>query len=158
MAASSDLPGLDCQGLWDLKRYYDARLPEDVRLVPIPQKLASDAAQTWLVQNLQVPELLNISNGTNFADQLSIGAIPWRKAFWKRIVRQIEDEISSESDGYVGSQIAMQFSRRLTLARLYVKNELNEDIIIYLSELIAIPLSNATLVITWHPVLKHTYG
>jgi hypothetical protein len=85
--------------LWILKKHYDARLPENVRLVPIPTGLSDWSAQDWLVNEIIEPECkLLDSTPEDLPEDLAVGAVNWRRAFWKRAVKQIEEEIASSDD------------------------------------------------------------
>lgn len=83
------------EALWRLKKHYDARLPEDVRLVPIPQQISDDNVQTWLIQNIIEEEKALAQTET---DGSGVGAVTWRKSLWKRVVNRIEANIAAQSD------------------------------------------------------------
>lgn len=103
---------LDVEDLLLLKKHYDARLPEDVRLVPVPAHISTAAAQVWLLQNILEPEKLLEKDIRN---ESPVGATPWRKAFWKRVISQIETEIAQQSDTDVRIKILPQLLRDLTM-------------------------------------------
>ncbi|KAK9898102.1 hypothetical protein P389DRAFT_170241 [Cystobasidium minutum MCA 4210] len=119
MTTQDTASGPELEELWILKKHYDARLPEDVRLVPLPKTLYRQSIQTWLVDNL-------ITSEEAFSDEYvnkegvtgSLGASLWRKAFWKRIVNQIETEIAASADE---------------------DNEVHEAILFCLSDLMILP-------------------
>lgn len=104
MTHNANLTNDELQQLWTIKKHYDARLPEDVRKVHIPEKLASEASQRWLVENLIQSEatFLRTYEGKN-SHGLSLGAVLWRKAFWKRIISHLEGEIAASPGDDVSS-------------------------------------------------------
>lgn len=117
MTTQDTASGPELEELWILKKHYDARLPEDVRLVPLPKTLYRQSIQTWLVDNL-------ITSEEAFSDEYvnkegvtgSLGASLWRKAFWKRIVNQIETEIAASADEDVRTLLRGSLTYIRTLA------------------------------------------
>lgn len=119
MRMDQDIDKATLADLWSLKKHYDARLPENVRQVPLPADLCQNAVQTWLVRNLVEPEE-TLENRKPHAS--AIGAASWRKAFWKRIINQIEAEIAALANEDL---------------------EVHEGLMFYLSNLMAVPATSA---------------
>lgn len=124
--------------LWLLKKHYDARLPENVRLVPIPQGVSLEDAQAWLVSNIIDDERLLQRN--RFSQDTNIGAVTWRKAFWKRVANCIEEEILISENEDVGGKSHCHRPMSLS-SKLLLQLETHEDILFYLSEIMARPTS-----------------
>lgn len=110
MTHNETLTDDELRQLWTIKKHYDARLPEDVRKVYIPEKLASEASQRWLVENLIQSEATFLRAYEEEVPRgFSLGAVLWRKAFWKRIISHLEGEIAASpgedvSDTYPSSK------------------------------------------------------
>lgn len=96
MTQNTSLPAQ--KHLWSVKKHYDARLPEDVRLLPLPTGLSAQTAQLWLLENIIEPEQA-LEDDCRYDSPL--GAVLWRKAFWKRVISLIEAEIAAGTDDEV---------------------------------------------------------
>lgn len=84
-----------------VRKHYDARYPSVPALIALPpsSSLAQWEVQVWLVENLIKPERALLVQLARSAPEmeLELGAGEWRKAFWKRVVQEVETGIA-ESD------------------------------------------------------------
>ena len=95
--------------LHDVRKHYAARSPSVPSLLVLPSrsKLALREVQDWLVTYLLVSDddllhLLKQQDDTN--EVIALGAVPWRRSFWKRIVREIEQGMEETTFNEVGSK------------------------------------------------------
>lgn len=91
----------DCLSpIWQLKKCYDARLPDNVGLVDFPINVLD--LQDLLVSDLIIPEQKLERSFKALEDdegpEIVLGAVNWRRAFWKRLVRQLEIQVKMKLD------------------------------------------------------------